>query len=104
MYIQDENQKIVGNLDVPGDWDTTYDTSQMWTSVVILPQIGGYVTYMGKSYVILSTVTYQEKMDPSDVSEVTCITTLCNILRITDDGDDAGEPSIEVRASQITLI
>lgn len=104
MYIQDEKQKIVGNLDVPGNWGEQYDTSQMWTSVVILPQIGGYVTYDGKSYVILTVSAYLEKMDPSDITEKMGITVLCRILRVTDEGDDAGEPTIEVHSADLTLI
>lgn len=104
MYIQGDKQQILGNLDISGEWDKAYDTSQMWTNVVVIPEIGGYVTYAGKSYRILSTVTYQEKVDPSDITEKAEITTICRILRIDDEGDDLGEPSIEVRAGQLTLI
>lgn len=98
MYIQDEKQKIVGNLDISGEWDETYQTSRMWTIVMILPQIGAYVTYKGKSYVILSTRTYQDDSD---------IQTECHILPISDEGDDISSPDNPlkvVNADELELI
>lgn len=101
MYIQDEKQMIRGNLDIPGNWDEQHQTSQMWTLVVILPEIGAFVTYQGKSYVIISTVTYQEQSDEIGKS---VITTICDLLRINNKGKDMGEPTIKVRATDLALI
>jgi hypothetical protein len=98
VYVQDENQKIVGNLEISGKWDESFQASQMWTIVLILPEIGAYVTYQDKSYVILSTATFQEELDKP------VITTICDMLRITDEGDDAGEPTIKVNSDELTLI
>lgn len=98
MYVQDEKQQIVGNLPDVDKWDISYDSSRMWTLVVIIPQIGALVTYEGKSYEILSTRTYQENYDKPD------ITTLCRLLRISDEGDDMGEEPITVRADELALI
>lgn len=98
MYIQDKNQKIVGNLDIPAKWDESYDSSQMWTVVVILPQIGAFVTYKEEPYIILSTTTYQE-----DVANPT-YTTMCRIYRINDEGDDLPIEPITVKADELTLI
>jgi hypothetical protein len=99
MYIQDEKQKIVGNLPNVDKWDVSYNSSRMWTMVVILPQIGALVAFKGKSYEILSTETYQEQSDKKGV-----FTTFCVILEITDEGDDAGNPSIRCRADELALI
>lgn len=108
MYIQDEKQKIVGNLDITGNWDETYQASQMWTFVLILPQIGAFVTYKDKSYVILSTQTYQEDSGESYVfMPKAVITTICRILPISDEGDDISGPDnpvIDVKADELTLI
>lgn len=101
MYIQDENQKIIGNLDIPGEWDENYQPSQMSTLVVIIPQIGAYVTYREEEYVILSTVTYQEEADNDGKS---VITTLCRISRIDDEGDLMPIEGKTVRATELTLI
>lgn len=98
MYIQDEKQKIVGNLDIPGEWDELYQSSRMWTIVLVMPQIGAFVTYQGKPYVITRTETHQEE------GAIPAITTFCVILRITDEGDDAGEPTIMVRSDELELI
>lgn len=98
MYIQDENQKIRGELDIPGEWDKSYQSSQMWTIVLVMPEIGAYVTYQDKSYVILSTQTYQEELSKPT------ITTFCDILRVNDEGDDMGEPTIKVKADELALI
>ncbi len=98
MYIQDKNQKIVGNLDIEGKWDESYQASQMWTLVLILPEIGAFVTYQDNPYVILSSTTYQEEVDKP------VITTICRILRIDDNGDDAGLSPITVKADELTLI
>jgi len=101
MYVQDKKQKIVGNLPDVDKWDEVYDTSRMWTIVAILPQIGALVTYQGKSYEILSTATYQEQ---PNIPGILHVTTFCTILRVTDEGDDAGEPTIAVIADELTLI
>lgn len=98
MYIQDENQKIVGNLPDVDKWGGTYDTSRMWTNVVIIPQIGAFVTYEGESYVITRTITYQEQMDSP------VITTMCRITRIDDEGDMLPIEAIEVFSDELTLI
>jgi hypothetical protein len=105
MYVQDEKQKIVGNLPDVDEWDVSYDTSRMWTIAVILPQIGALVAYRGKSYEILSTTTYQEQSGQTGpFIRKGEFATLCSILRVTDEGEDAGEPTITVRADELTLI
>lgn len=105
VYIQDENQKIRGEMDIPGEWDETYLTSQSGTLVLILPQIGAFVTYQDKSYVILSTETYQEDCgEPAPFLPKYAIVTFCVLLRITDEGDDAGDPTIRVKAGDLELI
>jgi|SRR5215831_5147737 len=101
VYIQDKSQKIRGNLDISGNWDEYYDASQMWTLVAIIPEIGALVEYQGKSYEIVSTRTFQEKVDK------VVITTFCRILPISDEGDDISGPDnpvIEVQADELTLI
>lgn len=101
MYIQDESQRIVGNVDTNGNWDEVLETSQMWTIMAILPEIGAYVSYRGEDYVIARTVTYQEESDENGKS---VITTICRILRIDDEGDQLPIEGIEVKATELTLI
>jgi len=101
MYVQDENQHIVATWDEEFVWDKSYRCSQMWTLAVILPEIGALVAYEGNSYEILSTVTYQDKVGDLRKS---VITTKCDILRVTDEGDDAGDPVITVNADELELI
>jgi hypothetical protein len=96
VYVQDEKQRIVGELDDRCKWDTTFQTSQMWTLALILPEIGAFVTYQDKPHVILSTQTYQE--------DYTGVVTFATISEITGKGDDAGKPSITVRADELALI
>lgn len=98
MHIYDDKQMNRGNLDISEKWDTVAQTDQMWTIVVVIPQIGAFVTYRGESYVILSTATYQEQLDPAD------ITTLCRIARIDDEGENLPIPLITVRADELELI
>jgi hypothetical protein len=104
MYIQDEKQKIVGNLAISGEWGECYQTSRMWTNVLVLPEIGAYVTYQGNPYRILTIRVYLDKVDAEDVTEKTGNTIICRILRITDEGDDMGESPIEVKAYELALI
>lgn len=101
MYIQDEKQKIVGNLDIEGKWGESYQSSQMWTLVFILPEIGAYVTFQDESYVILRTETFQEEGPESGKS---VIVTKCLLLRINDEGDDMGKEPIWGYSDELELI
>ena len=104
MYIQDDKQMIRGNLDIPGNWNESYLSSQMGTIVMILPTIGTFVTYEGKSYAIMTVTTYQEEGSEPDKA---VITTICRILPIDDEGDDCSSPDnppISVKADELTLI
>lgn len=68
---------------------------------VEIPQIGLFYAYQGKEYEVLRTTTYQEKRDGSFIPD---FTTICVILRITDEGEDAGDPTIEVNSDELTEI
>lgn len=98
MYVQDEKQRNVGNLDIPDGWAGTYDTSRMWTIIHVMPQIGALVTYQDQAYQIIRTETHQEE----DVNPR--ITTFCVIVRIDDEGDQLDIESIMVKADELTLI
>lgn len=98
MHIYDDKQMNRGHLDISEKWDTVAHTDQMSTLVVIIPEIGAFVTYRGESYEIISTQTYQEGWD------VPNITTLCRITRIDDEGDQMPIESITVRADELELI
>lgn len=98
MYVQDENQRNLGELDISGEWNETYQTSRMWTILHVMPQIGAFVTYQGKSYVITRTETHQHhEANPP-------ITTFCRILPIDDEGEETGEATIMVKSDELKLI
>lgn len=94
MHIYDNRQMPAGSVKTD-KWDDWYRGDKMWTLVVILPEIGAFVTYEGKSYNILKTSTYQEE---------TGIVTKALILRIDDEGEDMGEEPIWVMADELALI
>jgi hypothetical protein len=86
-------------------WDDWEPTGQLGTIQVILPRIGSFVTYSDKSYVILSTVTYQE--DSGEVGGFLpklTIHTLCRLLAIDAEGEELGEEAITVKADELTII
>ncbi len=65
---------------------------------VEIPLAGTFCAYRGKEYEILSTTTYQEKKGDSLIP---VFTTICLILEVTDEGDDAGEPTLSVNSVDI---
>ena len=69
---------------------------------VNIPHVGTYVTYQGKSYQVLKTVTYQEQ-DPNNGLNV-IFTTDATLLEVTDEGDDVGNMLITVRTDEVTEI
>ncbi len=99
-----------GNLDKSVDRVETgkwYVTGGIAPIAVIIPRIGVYVTYEGKSYVVLRTTTYQEDSGvPVKAIEYPKpdITTKCLLLRIDDEGEDMGEEPIWARVEEIDYI
>lgn len=100
MHIYDNRQMSAGS--VKSDlWDEWYRGDKMWTLVLILPEIGAFVTYEGESYVIGATTTYQEESGKPDKPD---ITTKCRIHRIDEEGNDLPIEAIWVNADELTLI
>ena len=75
---------------------------------VEIPLIGTIVTVSSlgdKMYEVLSTVTYQERNTKIGQNPWTpTFSTYCTLLEVTDEGDDAGKPHIEVNAWHVTEI
>lgn len=72
---------------------------------VQIPLIGTIVTYQDKMYEVLSTVTYQERNTQIGQNPwIPTFSTYCTLLEVTDEGDDAGKPHIEVRSDNVTEI
>jgi|SRR6185369_2387941 len=94
--------------DMSGIWDKSDEGTQLGTIVVKIPRIGTYVTYLGKSYEILKCATYQEIDPNSDNSGLfltnVVFTTFVTLLPINDEGDETGEPTIEVKSDKVRLI
>lgn len=103
LYETDNFDKPVEEV----NWGKGYATGQVTTIAVIVPRIGTHVEYQGKWYIVLQTTAYVEdtgeavkaieypKMD---------ITVHCRILRIDDEGEDAGEEAITVNSDELTEI
>lgn len=64
-------------------------------TTVEIPQVGIYCEKDGKSYEILKVTTYQE-IEPGSYFK-TQFTTHVELLRVNDEGDDLGEPTITVK-------
>lgn len=91
--------------DMSGVWDVATETGQLGTIQVIIPRIGSYVAYEGKTYEILSTATHQEQSGNDGIwLPKVQITTFCTILELTDECEDAGNPTIVVKADELTVI
>lgn len=92
-------------IDMSGKWDVATETGTLGTIQVIIPRIGSYVEYKGISYEILSTHTYQENSGEETIwLPKVQINTICDLMEITDECEDAGKPTIKVKADELTVI
>lgn len=72
---------------------------------VEIPQIGIMYLYEGNEYECIRTRTHQEQSTEIGQSPwKPTFTTYACILRVDDNGDDAGEPSIWVNSDKLTEI
>lgn len=64
-----------------------------------IPTVGTLVAYRGKTWEILSTVTYQEK-----IGQNVTYGTMMTILAVDDEGEDLGEEPIQVNTECVDTI
>lgn len=72
---------------------------------VEIPQVGLFYVYQEKWYVCLATVTHQEQDHNSDNPlAIPTFATFATILEIDGEGNDLGNPSIEVNSEELVEI
>lgn len=90
-------------------WPNTAQSRADLFVQVAIPRIGTTCMYQDDVYVITSTSTYQEEAStPWNPTEPPSIVTICTILRVHTDGpqagQDAGDPTKQVRSHELALV